>query len=341
MYIAYHYVQGVSRYYLRESVLREDGFAKRELLDLGSDPEDFIEYPGGNSFYIQDEIVDQLNDLGIDPSLQELEDIFWPFVDPAIRHALRGFKDRGHTRRKITEPSDAECHFIRNRLHLIDKRRYNYLRLGFTDQSKLNRISEKLYLPLLYKSRDELEQWFMLRELDLAPKEYSTYVFSFLNLRRHFYEIFAGKMPQALDQEKLDRVFMEDICALNRDASFWGDEELTTFLQPYLRRYVIMYFDYSFAPSTYLEDIINEYISRKQFESFKRARKRVKVSDSYKEASEIFELSEEELRSMSKSELTRSYRKRAQQLHPDKGGKQEDFVRLTEVYEIMMHYKSS
>ena len=102
-----------------------------------------------------------------------------------------------------------------------------------------------------------------------------------------------------------------------------------------------MYFDYFFAPSTFLQDILNEYISKRQYQSFKRTKKRVKVSDSYKEASEIFEVSQEELRTMSKSELTRHYRRKAQLLHPDKGGKQEDFVRLTEVYEMMMRYKSS
>ena len=209
MYIAYHRTRGEIRYYLRESVLRDNCFEKRELLDLGPDPEDFIEYPGGNSFYIQEEIIDQLNDLGLDPGLQELEAVFWPFVDPEIRHALRGFQGRAQYKKMKTGLSDAEYEFIRNRLHLVDKRRLNYLRLGYIDQTQLHRVSDKLYQPLVYKSRDELEQWFIRQEMDLSPREYSTYVYSFLNLRRHFYEIFAGKMPQALDQEKMDRVFMQ------------------------------------------------------------------------------------------------------------------------------------
>jgi DnaJ-class molecular chaperone len=39
---------------------------------------------------------------------------------------------------------------------------------------------------------------------------------------------------------------------------------------------------------------------------------------------------------MSRVELTRQYRRQAQRLHPDKGGCQTRFVRLTEAYRSLM-----
>jgi hypothetical protein len=297
-------------------------------------------YPGGNAFYVHEEISDKLMELGVDPDLQVLENIFWPFVDPMIRHALRGFKNRERSKRTVPRMTNQEQEFIRTQVHQIDKRRLNYLRLGHLDQSQLTRLPEKFYRSLAYKARDELEQWFMTQERDLSPREYSSYVYSFLNLRRHFYEIFAGSMPQGLDIDKLDQAFLEDICELNRDSSFWCDEEQTHFLHPYLIRYVIMYFDYSFAPSSFLQDKINDYIFKRQYQSYKQSRQGKKGTTN-KEIKRIFGANEDELLAMSRAELIRRYRKLAHTLHPDKGGDHEAFIELTEVYKILLRRKRS
>jgi hypothetical protein len=339
MYLAWHRVRGRIRFSIRESVPGTDGvFGRRELVDLGADPERFLVYPGGNAFYVHEEIRDALGRMGVDPDHEALDDMFWPFVDPSIRHALRGFQDRRRAKRRVPGMGDEERDFIRKRVHLVDKRRLNYLRLGSIDQTRLTRVPEKFYRPLAFKSRDELEQWFMRQEMELRPREYSTYVYSFLNLRRHFYEIFAGKMPQGLDQDSLDRAFLEDICKLNRDPLFWGDEERTAFLHPYLVRYAVMFFDYPFAPSTFLQDMLNDYISRRQHRASRKMKQKM-AAGSDRAASRMFGVSEEELRSMSRAELISRYRKLAQKLHPDKGGSHEEFIRLTETYKVLLRRK--
>jgi hypothetical protein len=338
MYLAWHRIRGRNRFYIRQSVPGESCFVKRNLVDLGADPERYIVYPGGNAFYVHEEIRDKLSNQGVTPDHETLDDIFWPFVDPGIRHALRGFQDRRRAKRRMPGMTWQEEDFIRKRVHLVDKRRLNYLRLGYVDQTRLNRVPEKFYRCLAYKSRDELEQWFIRLEMDLSPGEYSTYVYSFLNLRRHFYEIFAGKMPQGLDRDMLDRVFVQDICELNSDPAFWGDEERSSSLHPYLVRYAIMFFDHPFAPSTFLQDMLNEYISRRQHRTSRRTRRK-KAAASDEEAGRIFGVDKEEIRSMSRAELISRYRKLAQKLHPDKGGNHEEFIRLTEVYKVLLRRK--
>jgi curved DNA-binding protein CbpA len=42
---------------------------------------------------------------------------------------------------------------------------------------------------------------------------------------------------------------------------------------------------------------------------------------------------------MSRRELIRLYRRKAQELHPDKGGDQDQFVRLTEAYQDLIKRK--
>ena len=94
MYLAQTIVNGQTRYCIRESYLHQSRFLSRNLFDLGIDPAQYIVYPGGNSFYIHASIEEQLNDLDVYPKDDELEDIFWRFVDPTIRRALETFRNR-------------------------------------------------------------------------------------------------------------------------------------------------------------------------------------------------------------------------------------------------------
>ena len=55
--------------------------------------------------------------------------------------------------------------------------------------------------------------------------------------------------------------------------------------------------------------------------------------------SEIFEESAETLREADPKELTRLYRKKAKSMHPDTGGDQGKFVRLTKAYEQLLQEK--
>ncbi len=338
MYLARYTVHGQSRFAIRETYEREGRYLSRELFDLGPDPEQYIVYPGGNSFYIDEEVKDVLSDEGVDPDNDALEDVFWPFVDPSIRHALRGFHSRGRGKAKRSTITPEELHYIRERLHSVDKRRLNYLRIGHLDQTQMNEIPDIFYRQLVFKSRDELEQHFMGLEWDLPPREYSSYVYSFLNLRRFFYEIYAAKMPQGLNEDKLERFFIETICHLNRDPDFWGPKVPGDWLHPYLIRYAIMFYDYPFAPSTFLQDILNEYISKRQHRSNRIWQEK---TSGLKEASLAFGVSEKELRAMDRAEVTRLYRRKIQKLHPDKGGEHEDFIRLTKAYKAVLRQKPS
>lgn len=338
MYLALHRTRSGLRFSLRESFLQDGIFQHRELVDLGSDPSKAFVYPGGNSFYVSEAIVDELESLGHPAEQSELEDLLWQFLDPAIRRKLEGFCNRDKHRQPPPPVSPEEEEFIRTRVHLTDKRRYNYLRMGVLDQSKLQKIPIKFYRPLVYKSRDELEQFFISLERELKPTEYSSYVYSFLHLRRFFYETLAGHMPQALDLDRLDQLFESDICTLNNDARFWGLARNEHSLHPYLTRYAIMWFDFPFAESTFMEERRQDFFARSR-ERFEQARSAKASSMTSQTMSDSFGKPMETLRTMSKRQLTRLYRRLAKQKHPDHGGDHEAFVQLAQAYHELMRKK--
>jgi DnaJ-class molecular chaperone len=57
------------------------------------------------------------------------------------------------------------------------------------------------------------------------------------------------------------------------------------------------------------------------------------------EVVEIFGVAEEALQAMDKAELTKLFRQRAHDLHPDKGGEHDDFVKLIEAYKELVRKK--
>jgi hypothetical protein len=303
------------------------------LYDLGPDPGSFVIYPGGNSFYLDQDMVETIEQRGRNVQYTELENIFWPFVEFSIRRKLQGFHNRAQTRQSHKRPlHEAEKEFIRNKIHTVDKRRMNYLRLGSLDQSRLGTVPPQLYRPLLYASRDEIEQHFLRMEMELKANERAMYVYSFLHLRRFFSEICAGTMPQGLDQDKLDAVFEEQLCALNADPDFWAPEQPSSFLHPYLVRYAIMFFDHPFGPSPFLDQILQDFIARHRFHNPPPRKQEV----SRDEVSDIFEVPQETLLSMSSRQITRRYRRLAKKHHPDQGGEQEMFIRLNTAYNWLL-----
>ena len=87
MYLARKNIKGVAHYSIRESYQDGDYFLSRELVDLGTHPGAYIIYPGGNAFYIDPVIEEQLDRLGVVAQDNDLEDIFWRFLDPGIQVA--------------------------------------------------------------------------------------------------------------------------------------------------------------------------------------------------------------------------------------------------------------
>jgi hypothetical protein len=334
MYLARKKIKGVTHYYIRESYPEGDTFLSRDLMDLGTEPTEYIIYPGGNAFYIDAAVEDQLDELGVIPQGNELEDIFWRFLDPHIQHALSYFRHREKRSQKENK-SKEKLENVKFSVHIFDKRRLHYLKFGRMEQGYLWLIPQKLFDILRNKSRDEIEQQFLDMEQQLNPREYKAYAYVIFNINRFFAESFAKKRPQDLKHDDVDQHFVDQICKLNQDPAFWAGMQTTGSLHEYLIRYLLMYFDYDFAPRSWVEDYLRNFInSRRDYQSpFK--------SDSVtlKQASSIFGESGDVLKKMSRQELVRLFRRKAQEFHPDKGGNHEKFVDLTRAYHVLLSTK--
>lgn len=330
VYLARKRIQGINHFYIRESYRDGDVLRHRELMPLGTDPAEYLVYPGGNAVYVREDVEDRLRDRGVRPAGDELEDLFWPFVDSDVRHAQDHFRNR--TRRRSRPPRET---LRGDDFHLFDRRRIHFLRYGQMDQGRIGRVSPRLYRVLAEKSRDEIEQHFMREERVLRAHELKSYLFVAFDLQRHFSQSYAKTMPQALDPGMVDETFLREICRLHADERFWDGMGLRENLHRYLIRYAVLFFDHEYGRGTYLEDVLHDWINRHR--AWNPPRPRVHVSTS--EAGAVFGVAESELRGMSRRELTRLFRRKAQEHHPDKGGDPAVFIRLTEVYQAMAERK--
>jgi hypothetical protein len=96
-----------------------------------------------------------------------------------------------------------------------------------------------------------------------------------------------------------------------------------------------MHFDYDYAPGSFMEDYLRQFIdSRRDYRPPSKS-----AALNFKNASVIFGETKDALKKMSRKELIRLYRRKAQKLHPDKGGDQREFVGLTEAYHELMKMK--
>ena len=334
MYLAQKYINGQACYFIRESYPHGDYFLSRDLIELGPEPWRYIIYPGGNSFYIDEIIDNKINDLGRQADPDQLEDIFWRFLDPEIARALEPFRSREKRhqahRRKPRSSATPD-----GGVHIFDKRRIHFLRFGDLDQRNIARLPQKMFHKLLDKSRDEIEQMFMDMERELDVREYKIYAYVIFDLQQCFHESFAMRNPQMLSQDKVDAHFIDQICRLNTDALLWADMLSANRLNEYLARYVWMYFDYDYVAGSLMDDYLRQFInSRREYRPPHRNKTVI-----LKAASTIFGRTREELKMMGPRELTRLYRQRAQELHPDKGGDQDRFVKLSEAYHELLQTK--
>jgi len=221
LYLAFEKINGKTRYFIRESYRQADHFLSRDLLDLGADPASYIVYPGGNSFYIDPDVEDRLAEMGSKADPDEIEDIFWPFVYPEIRRVLEPFRGREKRHQAYRREKRPENR-IDAQFHNFDKRRMHYLRFGQMDQRDIGRLPLKFFRILHNKSRDEIEQTLINMETVLSPREYKTYTYVVFDLQQFFYESYAKNTPQSLNPDKVDAYFIEQICRLNTDGSFWA-----------------------------------------------------------------------------------------------------------------------
>jgi hypothetical protein len=97
-----------------------------------------------------------------------------------------------------------------------------------------------------------------------------------------------------------------------------------------------MYFDYDYAPKSFIEEYIRNFInSRRDYHPPFASRKA-----NLEEAGDLFKETPEELKKMTRKNLVRLYRKRIQKLHPDKGGDHDKFIKLTRVYHHLLKTKT-
>jgi len=334
VYLAEHTINGRKKYIIRISRYNSAAgcWQSRDLFDLGRSPWEYIEYPGGNAFYIKDSVCKQLKAQGVEYDLCELEELFWRFIKKEIRQKIEPFYCRGRrSRRQVRQQKNSAAEEVQ----VFDRRRMLYLRSGTVDQRRIGRIPLRYFKPLLHKSRDEIEQYFLQLEKSLNPGEYKVYVYTIFDLQRYFAGSSVRSIPQALDQDELDDHFLKDLCRLHRDEFFWAGFRKKNDLHEYLVRYAVMFFDYEFDGGSAWHEYLQNFINSKRFYRPPSARSKVTMT----EVVEIFGVSEEDLKALDKSDLTKLFRQKAHELHPDKGGEHELFVRLAEAYKELLRQK--
>ena len=133
----------------------------------------------------------------------------------------------------------------------------------------------------------------------------------------------------------MDQVFIKALCKLNRDEAFWLGSAEEDGLRQHLVRYAIMYFDSNFPSYDPIRDFWRDFMNHHRIH---RPPKSVQVSIT--ESARLFGVTVETLKKMDCRALTRQYRKIAMKHHPDKGGDQETFVRLSAAYRKLLKRKS-
>ncbi len=312
-------------YILRESIHGETGFGFRDICDLGPHPGAWIDYPGGNAWYPSPELEARVKTAALSFDPDRFEDLFRPFIRPAVRRATETFSRR-ESSPGFKPMTKKEKKRLARSVHAFDKRRAHFLKFGNMDQGQLANMPAVLFRNLKDKSRDEIEQGFMAQERCIRPRDLKSYVYTVFDLQRFFKSFMARQMPHAMDQDKVERFFIKELCLLNRE--FFT---LTTHLHDYLIRYAIMFFDHAYGDTVLLDDMANDFMFRRRQPS-----PPPKPSVTTSKARQIFSLSREDLKSMDKKTLTRKFRKLARKHHPDKGGNHDTFVQVNEAYQTLV-----
>ncbi len=339
MYLKRVYARDGYHFILSESFYHDDCWKHRPLMDLGSNPGDHIEYPGGNSFHIKEALLERVREMAERFSEDELEALFMPFLDPRIRRIVERFERPKESAKPWGALSGDEVLVEQKKLHSFDKRRLHYLRFGRVQMGALDHKPFRFFQILSEKSRDEIEAMMERMELVLAPHEWRVYVYTAFHLQNHFRHLLTRNHPSALDPERVDELFLEDICRLNRNEQFFRgvapyDHQS---LHPYLIKYLILYFDNDFVPGTIWNQYVKDFMWQHQFH--RKAKPPSHPSPSNDEACRCLEISVEDFKKMDRQKLTRCYRRLAKKTHPDRGGDGRHFVEIKAAYETLLQMK--
>ncbi len=332
MYLARETIQGQPRYFIRESFQKGHRWESRDLFPLGPDPANWIHYPGETSYFIDESVEETLNAKGVFPSQEELEVIFWPFLTQDVRRVIERFHQQ-RSQDPFPRIPRSELARMQQGVHIFDKRRLHHLRYGRADPRKIDACPLRLYNRLLRKSRDEIEQMIENMENHLRPGDHKTYIYTVFYLQRHFSSPLAGRYPQAMDPEHMDEALLEEICKIHQDQDLFAGSTSTEPLHPSLVRYVIMYFDSEFrsfgGDSAYIEDFIHRHRAHHEPPPHHPRLSR-------EEACRILDIPPKVYQGFSPRQLSRHYRKKAMECHPDQGGSHEQFIRVTKAYKALL-----
>ncbi len=335
MYLARTLINGSNHYSIRQSFFDKSAeiYRYRTLFDLGANPSEYVHLIDDEFCYFSSDLESNLGKYTQKDPSDLLEELLWDFLPFDVRRRLSVFRGRSYSRRKAI--NSIEKKQIEKQVHMFDKRRIYYLRLGAIDQTRIDRMPPKLCRPLLGQCRDEREFYFRKLELTLRPTELKSYVFAVFDLQRYFSHSYSSFMPEGLNQHQIEEFFVKEICKLNGDRLFWLNKPDTSKLNEHLVPYLIMFFDYEFGHGIHTNEYIRQFMNNHR--AFRWPKKKIPVSDD--QVRSIFGQSKKELKALDEKELTRLFRKKAKKLHPDTGGDQEQFVLLVEIYNGLVKNK--
>lgn len=320
MYVAVLRERGRLRFELRRTVPVAGGLGHEILWDLGADPWRLVHFGRFGMSYAE-ELLEALGDADMDA----LDRAFEPFAPQGYSFPA----DRGRVWRRtvLTRSQEDEI----RALHPFDRRRMAFLRSGEVNLSRIDEVNPKMFRGLVGKGRDELEQLFLRMERSMPQAEARGYVHAILNLQRHFADLTARTMPEALDPGRLDEAFMHEFCAILGDPAFGFG--LPSGPEAYLRRYACMHFDAEFPATDGFRRILEDFMN-----DFRRPQPRPRPVEPER-VRELFGMTMAEIRKLSKREFARVFRKKAMSMHPDKGGDHDAFVELLETYKRIVKTK--
>ena len=338
MYLAFETKRRKTRYILRESYREGESWKSRDLLGLKKHPAQCLHYLDDRVYYLDPEIEEGLRSKGVNIDDGELDFLFRPFVKPHIREKVERFeRGRSGGAKKARMGYREMCELQKNILP-FDKRRLHFLRFGRMDQGNVAVQPHGFFNILLDKSRDELEHMFMEMEQYLRTRELKQYVYVIFDIQRHFSNKISRFFPFSLDQERIEELFVDELCSLSRNPAYKTERKTDYVLRTYLKRYLVMFFDFSYGAGNPVKSYIDQFMNAHRF--FRPPKTTPKKSDIIN-ALRIFDIDEKELSAMDEEAITRAFRKKAHTVHPDKGGDHNDFVKLVDAFDMLLEVKRS
>lgn len=287
-------------YSICESYYEAPFYKSRILFDLGADPARFITYYSDVAFSI--DLEEELAKQGIVTDQFELEELFYRFLTPDAQRWVTISLNR---RRKKVESLRS---FEIDEIHWFDRIRLVVLKLDHREPKRVLNEKFPFFAKLLEKSRDEIENLLWDMEDRLTYRERVRYLHTIFDLR--FYD----------DPEERDRMFLESICDLSQDTTYLMGLTTAEVLNNYLSRYIWQYFD--ILPLRRIPRI---------YETLER--------ELYEDISRVLNISLEALLSLSKKEILRMFRSKIKDLHPDRGGDHEAFIRVRKLMETFLRMR--